>query len=348
MIYYTFRVGNEIKAIYNGRLVFFDSGSEKVRNLLISLCGQNDFAQLFQKPAGGPQSQSEKLIYRVLAHEHVHKEAVVLSKAGMLLNGWRFWARLMHLQFQDRVAVRRYYLARAIYLKETLEYQEEIAEALESRMGQGTDLENLRYLVSEYGSVIHSKEKDIWEKWKKARVTPALPLRPFFEYGGNKLHEHIAIVTSYVDSEGKWHEEWIADGGLLNDLKGQEREHHKGRARARKVLDSIRPERLLRKQNSLTDLMWLRIGFQSQLRALEEVYGLSESEILAQFLVPTATFAIKWSGLDPLDDGPLRLLVSAATDSEQDFKQNWVPFVGKHSQNQRLRKLINFFYLHGN
>ena len=265
---------------------------------------------------------------------------------GLLINGWRVWARICHLVFKDQATVAKYYRARAIYMKETRDYQEKIVE-LSSRQDVLT-LGELEERIQVYRDTIEETDLKICAIWAREEATPPISLQPLLTYLGKKLQENFAIVTSYLDTDGQWREEWIADGGLLNDVKGPDQPHHQGKQNLRKWLNKIRPEPLSRKQTILTDLAWLRIGMSTQRKILNKVYGLSDRKIQADYIIPSTIFASHWSGKELSLHVTFNLIQAAAFKTESDFNREWKSFVGVRAQNRALKKFINFFYLHGN
>jgi hypothetical protein len=101
------------------------------------------------------------------------------------------------------------------------------------------------------------------------------------------------------------------------------------------------------RQTTATDLLWFRVSFQTQARILKSLYGYSERQIL-ESVVSILEFVVKWAGVrvNPA------LVYEAADDAllitEAEFKDKWLGRIGEFEKNERLKKFVNFFYLHGN
>jgi len=351
MLYYAFEKYGIVRAIYNGRLAFLHCESRRELDALASLRGENDF-RLLWKPPVKSENKASGMLAEILAHEYVHKHIFSRSSVGLMLNGWRFWARAKYLFGGSEDAVTNYYRARTVYFQHTRDDHEDIVAQVEGvgKSAAHNRIDRFEQLVDEqYADRIASVDETVLSQWAEMSILPSWHLRKLYIATGKRLQKDFAVVVSYRDEKKKWHETWLADAGLLNDVK----EHRKGETQLarslKKLLNRIRLEPLSEKQTFDTDLRWFLLGQRAQCEVLQSHYGLKFEDIKKRILATMLPFIMEWSGL-PLSQQSL--IYTMGEDvyglSPDKFRENWDAKIKEWREDIQFRKFINFFYLHGN
>lgn len=350
MLYYTFSKGNKIEATYNGRLSFVHVRTAKELTQIEDFKSGNDFLQIWRRRPSSNSDEAMEKLSSILAHEYVHKRTYSNSPCGIALVGWRFNARVVFLLNGDSEVVRRYYKARAIYLTLTKGYHEDLATRLDGiRNSNQGDLKDVYedLMKTRYSKLILSSERHVWELWEVADVCPLDIEFSLYSVIGRVLHRDYGLVISNYDESGKWTENWISDGGVMNEVKVIRDDESESRKRKKRFANIFRPEPFLGRQTSLTDLKWMSIGIHTQAASLRCLFGYTEQQI-ERILIQIVEFVIRWAGVDSHQKVLYELFEDASKMQTDTFMQKWSSTIEQLSVNARIHKFINFFYLHGN
>lgn len=349
MLYYTYRNLGRIQATYNGRLSFLRLEDWKTLLEIDQYKRGNDFDSLWTANADADECAEIDRIFPILLHEYAHKQTFRYSKLGLVLTGWRFWARVKHLYFQPQSAVRKYYIGRALYMMETEKYQEKLVYEIEA-LGAKSQLSKQQFsefVKKKYLARILLTDKHILTLWKTNRCLPSLLNRALFYFIGSILQKDFAIVASSLDPSGNWKEMWISDGGVLNEVKIQRATESRQRRFRKWVFNKLRPEPLSKRQTPFTDLRWLGIAVRSQCDVLRKVYKESETELQSR-LVQVTEFVLQWANVTNHEQQLYAMMEDAAVMELEDFLSLWEPRIEKLFPDDKIKKFMNFFYLHGN
>lgn len=347
MLNYWFEHNGQIGATYNGRVGFIFCQNSGEVDFLRELRRQNDFAGLWALSKDNSHGHRTELV-RAAAHELIHKHAFSYSRAGLILTGWRSWVRVRYMFVADTFSVERYYRARTIYFAETRGYQERLVEFIED-VGDNIDSGAVKRAVEiDFAKEFASVEAKVQETWLREGLRPNGIERFFFHWNGRVLQESFALVVGCGKDE-TWSEEWIADGGLHNDLGVVRPKETPWQRQSKRLLNAVRIEKLAKRQSFQTDLEWFRICVAATYQMLRGNYEYDEERFRVELAIPTARFVSLWSGATSV---PLVVLLDIIEDaaflSKEEFFRRWPHNLGRFALERSVQKFVNYFYLHGN
>lgn len=333
-----------IEATYSGRFTFIHFPSENEYEAAKALQQANDLQSLWTAEG------KENPLNRILAHEYTHKHIFAHSRCGLILNGWRFFARARFLAMGDTAEVIKYYKARTIFYTDTYQYHEEIAEHLDTFLKSGEVVSQSEFTTLIPDSLfqkINSTDDSILFLWKELGINPKF--HSFYEKVGKWLHGNFALMLSYRNNLGEFVDTGFADQGITNDV-GVYREDNTIREKWGKTLllqSIVMP--LYRLESFEKYFLWFWVSQRTQFQTLQETKGISLDNYLAEYGLPVCEFILTWAGTpSELHVSIYELVEDALVLDTVKFQDKWGQFITEHKDNSRFERFFTFFYLHGN
>lgn len=347
MLFYTFRNdANTVEATYSGRFAFVHFPHHDELQKIHSLRAGNDLQGLWS------HTTSSDRLTCIVAHEYTHKHIFAQSPTGMLLNGWRFWARARFLVEGSTHELEKYYRARAIYFHTTYSYHEKIAEELDQEMNsssQSISSALKKIIQARYADTIHESENHITQKWEDLKVAPSkIPSRIYTRLG-KSFQNSFSLMHSYKNDDGHHLDGGISDSGIANDV-GTIRSDDNWTTKSQKFLLShliVLPLNRCESFEKYFDWYWL--GQRAQYQTLQQETGISFEEFSTNYIHPLISFIFEWSGVPfSLHAQLIELVEDTFLLEKNPFLDRWDTFLQANQDNPRFVRFFCFFYLHGN
>jgi hypothetical protein len=335
MLYFTHRFskGMALKGVYNGRFSF------------IAGVMKEELEAIFERVVrGGDINRNDKdVAVAAVREEFEHKKLYYYCLTGLILNGFRLVARLCWAKFRRRGMAEYYYEMRTLFFG--------VMYPLHESMVGSADKTDLKVKKKK----IRRADVEVLRLWLKRPLTwTFIPVAWLFWLMGRFFSGSFAIIhVHYVD--GRMVERNYAEKGIVNQVGNVGAVRHRWMAR---VMEMFRIERLFRVKNQ-RDWEWMLMKFMVEHRNWQRTLSAQEEAIdklhlsktkhrthenFNEYLREILGFVAEWIGIDSAF--PITIIIKA-------FKRTLAgetvprPRGGKWDT-MEYRKLLNFFYLHGN
>jgi len=341
MLVFTYKetAGNVI-ATYSGRFAFLHFPSSRIFEHLsytLSVDQLMNHAEI--------SGLSTLNLAGVILHERAHKQIFSSSRCGLILNGWRFFARAHFLLTGNKSGLIKYYRARTAYFHSSYSCHENIVAALDKK--ESASPVTPKSLKNRFQSDINSAENSTLFHWKKLGVTPKKPR--FFLKFGQWLQGSFAIMCSYRDKEGQFIYTGLAEEGITNDLGTIRSDNSFIQTMMKKLIHFLIVMPLFKFENFWTDFLWFWHSQRTQYQTLKEISHITYDDYLDLFVFPVCEFVLTWAGTPKQHHGQiLELTEDTLVMSWADFSTKWLQYLEQNAEYTRFRRFFTFFYLHGN
>ena len=350
MLFYSFRNDSgQIEAIYTGRFAFAHVEHEKLSQLeeLEKLRRGNDLKQLWCN-----SNKGNKLI-RLAAHEYTHKHIFGHSYSGLVLNGWRFWVRILYHGLGMQESLKAYYMARAVYFYKTYDYHEQIAEALDHELKVSPEHSGTLFEKAlnsrEYTELISNVEDEVLRIWYKHQVDVSPPVSWLYWLTGKIFQYGFSIRVAYTDSNGHRMSKPIADRGLVNDAEILHEEKSYLKRLIKWVLKRGAIDPLARIENFDNYVEWFWYSQRAQFQIIHDEFGVSLPDFKVRYMRPMADFIFDFEAIPAIYQAKLASLFSDAfTMHHKEFMNRWGDYIQSNQEDSSFRRFFTYFHSHGN
>lgn len=320
MFYFTLHRNGITRAIYNGRVAFI---------LNMSPATVNDFLE--------KKSKSDS-VFDTIYHEFLHQNLFLLTQTGNYISGYRLLARLMWCVLRSEISVRSYYKARTFFYMETIELHEKLIESIEN----ASEFERNYFIYShELIKELRQADYNVKAKWKQNNVFVPPILKLYLEKLGGIYANHFAVVCGNVVGD-QWKEEWVTDAGIVNDRRDR-RKDEKIRITKLKKLSAVLEIEKWFPNSAEMDWKWMLVKFDEEYKNTVEKEYMTKSQF-EEYVFEIMNFVAQWCNFKSYE------YLYQILDSIEAFisKGNYIPVQPHWYKEPAFKKLINFFYLHGN
>jgi len=315
-----------IRAIYSGRFAFIPAiGAGEAEHLMTAVRG---------KPSPTPIRLPG--LVDAFEEEFRHARLALQCDSGLTLSGLRVWARLLWATRRSEPWVETYYRLRTLFYLRMYEPQEEVVEVEMRRKSDGENMD----VESGLAKVAHA-DLAVRRQWRalmlgRQRVAWTV-MKPFFRLLGFVMARHFTVVTLEWE-ENRLLETNVARGGLINTSGSFGAEPG---SLYRRLLSRLRIEHHW--PNDMTsDWRWMLLKFRVEREMLQR--SRSVEWRFEDYTRRVFAFVETWARLD--DIGPAMYLDRLVNDPSGSGRQGTPP--RGWEKDPRRRKLVNFFYMHGN
>jgi len=350
MLFFTYRQGERIRAVYNGRFAFLHCYDPAERDSILALRGENDFEKLWAYRQAGTTANAAS----VIVHEYMHKQIYGLSPVGWELTGWRLFARLRFVLLGDRPAITAYYRARAIYYFHTLDYHETLSTWLsENDATEAVDrFQQFEEKVKrEMKGTITEADQAVKRAWKAAKVQPFFLFQPLYFRMGRWMQSSFSIgITARAETDAPTATlTWTADGGIPNDIDQVRTNETRRIGLIKRLISKGIVNHLNRWQTFAQVFEWCWVGQRAQFACYQELTGVSREDYLRDYLHPMLGFVMEWAALPAEHHGiTLEIFEDLLTLEKSAFDDKWRVDFTRLEAISAFRTVFGFFFLHGN
>lgn len=326
MLYFTSRL-ERIGAVYTGRFAFIVNATAE---WIAGAVARMQQTAVLDDP-------EEHDVAEAFAEEYRHSQLFLSCRSGLLLGGVLVFVRVIWLACRSRRAVYEYYRLRTAFFAVMYPLHEESVSETKERQPSEQAPEDLQQRLCE-------ADDRVWAAWKELLPRPAVVVLlltgPVCRALGRAFARHFTVISQEYRS-GRLYEHNHAVGGFINDL-------YSDRAPlpllVRRMLWAIRPESVVPNTVHM-DWDWMLLKFLAERDTWPLVRDhQATTRSFLEYCADVLAFVGEWVQLHQAR--PIATICSAVAATRSYTRLP--PLPDGWEGDPRLRKMVNFFYLHGN
>lgn len=332
MLYFTSQSAR-LDAVYSGRFAFIANATAAWIAAALDRIGRTPDGP----PEATPPVPDGDPLVSAFAEEYRHAQLFLSCRSGLVLGGGLVLVRISWLFFRSRRTVYDYYRLRAAFFAVMYRLHEDaVAAALQRIVLDDPIPDELR-------DHVRRADRAVWDAWRAMMPRLVIVLRlvsPLLSLVGRLFARHYTVISQEFEN-GSLHEHNHALGGFANDLYADRSPLPRP---IRRWLRAARPESIV-PNTFATDWEWMLLKFLAE----RDCWGLvlernHQAMSFDAYRAEVLAFAAAWVHLHQA-----RPIATISTAIDETRTQHALPPPPEGwGGNPRLRKLVNFFYLHGN